>query len=269
MNVLKTIIVDDESLARRGLAIRLQHIPMVDVVAECCDGFEAIEAIATHSPDLIFLDIQMPGMSGFDVIKQLQTDNMPMVIFVTAYDEYAVDAFKVHAVDYVLKPIDDDRLHESIERAVSHHKQEDTSRTKEKLVEMVMGMTGASASSIEQMAEDAQPIKTWPEKLTIKDGSEIQFIKVAQIQWVDAAGDYMCVHAEGKTHIMRITMKQLESMLNPAVFLRVHRSTIVNADCINSAQTLNNGEYMLTLEGGSQLKVSRSYRDKVKHLLTA
>jgi len=269
MNVLKTIIVDDESLARRGLSIRLQHIPQVDVVAECRDGFEAIDAIIRHSPDLIFLDIQMPGMSGFDVIKQLQTDNMPLVIFVTAYDEYAVDAFKVHAIDYVLKPIDDDRLHEAIERAVDHREQEDNSRTKEKLVEMVMSMTGASASSIEQMAEDAQPIKSWPEKLTIKDGSEIQFIKVAQIQWVDAAGDYMCVHAEGKTHIMRITMKQLEAMLNPAVFLRIHRSTIVNADIIKSAQTLNNGEYMLTLEGGSQLKVSRSYRDKVKHLLTA
>ena len=269
MNVLRTIIVDDESLARRGLSLRLQHLPQVDVVAECRDGFEAIEAIAQHSPDLIFLDIQMPGMSGFDVIAQLQGDNMPLVIFVTAFDEYAVDAFKVHAVDYVLKPIDDDRLHEAVERAVDHREQEDTSRTKEKLVELVMGMTGASASSIEQMAEDAQPIKAWPEKLTIKDGSEIQFIKVAQIQWVDAAGDYMCVHAEGKTHIMRITMKQLEAMLNPAVFLRIHRSTIVNADIINSAQTLNNGEYMLTLEGGSQLKVSRSYRDKVKHLLTA
>ena len=269
MNSLSTIIVDDESLARRGLAIRLQHIPQIDVVAECRDGMEAIKAIAEHSPDLIFLDIQMPGMSGFDVIAQLQTDNMPLIIFVTAFDEYAVDAFKVHAVDYVLKPIDDDRLHEAIERAISHREQEEHSRTKEKLVELVMGMTGASASSIEQMAEDAEPIKAWPEKLTIKDGNEIQFIKVSNIQWIDAAGDYMCVHAEGKTHIMRITMKQLEHTLNPATFLRIHRSTIVNADNINSAQTLNNGEYMLTLEGGSQLKVSRSYRDRVKHLLTA
>jgi two-component system LytT family response regulator len=269
MNTLKTIIVDDESLARRGLSIRLQHIPQVDVVAECIDGFEALNAIAEHSPDLVFLDIQMPGMSGFDLLKELQTDNMPLIIFVTAYDEYAVDAFKVHAVDYVLKPIDDDRLHEAIERAVSHRQQEDASRTKEKLVELVMGMTGASASSITQMAEGAEPIKSWPDKISVKDGSDIQFIKVANIQWVDAAGDYMCVHEEGKTHIMRITMKQLEAMLNPSVFLRIHRSTIVNAEGISGAQTLNNGEYMLTLEGGSQLKVSRSYRDRVKHLLTA
>ena len=269
MNSLRTIIVDDESLARRGLAIRLQHIPEVDVIAECSDGTQAMKAIAEHSPDLVFLDIQMPGMTGFEVIEQLQADNMPLIIFVTAFDEYALDAFKVHAVDYVLKPIDDDRLHEAIQRAVSHQQQQESSRGKEKLIELVMGMTGASASSIEQMAEDAQPIKTWPDKISIKDGSEIQFIKVANIEWVDAAGDYMCVHAEGKTHIMRITMKQLEGMLDPAIFLRIHRSTIVNADGIVSAQTLNNGEYMLTLEGGSQLKVSRSYRDKVKHLLTA
>ena len=269
MNTLKAIIVDDESLARRGLSIRLQQIPQVDVIAECSDGYEALQAIAEHSPDLVFLDIQMPGMSGFDLIKQLQGDNMPLIIFVTAFDEYAVDAFKVHAIDYVLKPIDDDRLHEAIERAVNHRKQEDVSRTKEKLVELMMGMTGASASSITQMAEGAEPIKPWPDKISVKDGSEIQFIKVANIQWVDAAGDYMCVHADDKTHIMRITMKQLEAMLNPAIFLRIHRSTIVNADDITSAQTLNNGEYMLTLEGGSQLKVSRSYRDRVKHLLTA
>jgi two-component system LytT family response regulator len=269
MNSLKTIIVDDESLARRGLAIRLQHIPQIDVIAECGDGVAALKAISEHSPDLVFLDIQMPGMTGFDVIAHLQTDNMPLIIFVTAYDQYAVEALKVHAIDYVLKPIDDDRLHEAIERAINHREQEDSSRTKEKLVDLVMGMTGASASSIEQMAEDAEPIKAWPEKLTIKDGSEIQFIKVAHIKWIDAAGDYMCVHADGKTHIMRITMKQLENLLDPAVFLRIHRSTIVNADNISSAQTLNNGEYMLTLDGGSQLKVSRSFRDKVKHLLTA
>ncbi len=269
MNTLKTIIVDDESLARRGLAIRLQHMPQIDVIAQCRDGIEAIKAIAELSPDLVLLDIQMPGLDGFGVIEQLQADNMPLIIFVTAFDEYALDAFRVHAVDYVLKPIDDDRLHEAIERAVSHHTQEDSSRAKEKLVELVMSMTGASASTIEQMAEEGEPPKAWPDKLSIKDGSEIQIIKMADIGWVDAAGDYMCVHALGKTHIMRITMKQLEGMLNPAIFLRVHRSTIVNADSVVSAKTLNNGEYMLTLEGGAQLKVSRSYRDKVRHLLSA
>jgi two-component system, LytTR family, response regulator len=266
-NTLKTVIVDDESLARRGLSLRLQHLPMIDIVAECANGQEALVAVAEHDPDLLFLDIQMPGMDGFEVIANMQADQMPLVIFVTAFNEYAVEAFKVHAVDYVLKPIDDERLHEAVERAVAHHQQQETARSKEKLVDLVMGITGASASSIEQMAEHAETPKTWPDKITIKDGSEIQLIKVDDIAWVDAAGDYMCVHAAGQTHIMRITMKQLEALLDPARFLRIHRSTIVNSACINSAQTLNNGEYLLTIEGGAQLKVSRSYRDRIKHLL--
>jgi two-component system, LytTR family, response regulator len=269
MNRLKTIIVDDESLARRGLALRLQQFPMVDVIAECANGQQALEAIAEHSPDLVFLDIQMPGIDGFEVIRQLQADNLPMVIFVTAFDQYAVDAFKVHAVDYVLKPIDDDRLHEAIDRAVAHYSQEESERSKQRLMDLMMGMTGASAASIEEMVQTGKEPQQWPEKLVVKDGSDIHLIKIADIHWVDAAGDYMCIHAGGQTHIMRITMKQLEGMLNPARFVRIHRSTIINNDYISGAQTLGNGEYMLSLEGGAQLKVSRGYRDKVKQLLGA
>ncbi|MFT4823977.1 MAG: two-component system LytT family response regulator [Halioglobus sp.] len=268
MQRLSTIIVDDENLARRGLAIRLQHLPQVDVIAQCANGVEALQAIAEHSPDLVFLDIQMPGMNGFDVIGQLQSDNMPMVIFVTAYDEYAIDAFKVHAIDYVLKPIDDDRLHEAVERAVAHHQQEASSASKNKLIEMLMSMTGASASDVEQMANDSTAVNNWPERISIKDGNDIAFIRVSDIHWIDAAGDYMCIQSGGKTHIMRITMKELQALLDPSKFLRIHRSTIVNASHIVAAQTLNNGEYMLTLECESQLKVSRSYREAVKHLLT-
>ena len=136
-------------------------------------------------------------------------------------------------------------------------------------MELMMGMTGASASSIEEMAQGENSPQQWPEKLVVKDGSDIHLIKVADIHWVDAAGDYMCIHASGETHIMRITMKQLEAMLNPARFLRIHRSTIINTDYVNGAQTLGNGEYMLSLEGGAQLKVSRGYRDKVKQILGA
>ena len=264
---LTAVIVDDESLARRGLSLRLQEIPQIDVIAECANGPEALIAVAELSPDLLFLDIQMPGMDGFELIGQLQSDNMPMVIFVTAYDQYAVEAFKVHAVDYVLKPIDDDRLHEAVERAVAFHTNETSLRSKERLVDLVMGMTGASANSVEQMADRAGATPTYPEKLTIKDGSDIQFVRVDAISWIDAAGDYMCVHADGKTHIMRITMKQLESMLDPARFLRIHRSTIVNSSGITGAHTLTNGEYLLSLEGGTQLKVSRSYRDRIRELL--
>jgi two-component system LytT family response regulator len=269
MNTLRAIIVDDESLARRGLSLRLQQIPQVDVIAECPNGESALEAIAEHSQDLVFMAIQMPGMDGFSVVSQLQADNLPMVIFVTAYDEYAVDAFKVHAVDYVLKPIDDDRLHEAIERAVAHHSQEQSERTKQRLVELMMGMTGASARSIEQMATSDEPLQQWPEKLVIKDGNDIHLVKAEDIHWIDAAGDYMCIHAGGETHIMRITMKELEALLNPSRFLRIHRSTIINTQYVAGAQTLGNGEYLLALEGGAQLKVSRGYRDRVRQLLSA
>jgi two-component system LytT family response regulator len=270
MKALSAIIVDDEQLARRGLSVRLQQLPEVDVIAECCNGPEALNAVAEHAPDLLFLDIQMPGMDGFEVVEKLQGDDMPMVVFVTAYNEYAVDAFKVHAIDYVLKPIDDDRLHEAVQRAVQHREQEASSAGKEKLVKLVMSMTGETASNVEEMAEQGAPAnERWPEKITIKDGSDIQFIRVADIAWVDAAGDYMCIHAAGKTHIMRITMKQLEGMLNPAVFLRVHRSTIVNSAVITGAQTLTNGEFLLNLEGGTQLKVSRSYRERIREFLVS
>jgi two-component system LytT family response regulator len=268
MSTLSAVIVDDEQLARRGLSVRLKQLPKIEVVAECSNGHEALNAVAQHNPDLLFLDIQMPGMDGFEVVEKLQGDDIPMVIFVTAYNEYAVDAFKVHAIDYITKPIEEERLEEAIARARQHLEQERSSINKEKLVRLVMSMTGESAAQVEAMAEDAGNGKDrWPEKITVKDGSDIQFIRVPDIQWVDAAGDYMCIHAAGKTHIMRITMKQLEAMLNPAQFLRVHRSTIVNNKMITGAQTFSNGEFLLNLEGGTQLKVSRSYRDRIREFL--
>jgi two-component system LytT family response regulator len=249
--------------------VRLQQLPEVDVIAECANGPEALAAVAEHAPDLLFLDIQMPGMDGFEVVEKLQGDDMPMVIFVTAYNEYAVDAFKVHAIDYVLKPIDDDRLHEAVQRAVQHREQEASSAGKEKLVKLIMSMTGESALTSRPWRSRArQRDERWPEKITIKDGSDIQFIRVADIAWVDAAGDYMCIHAAGKTHIMRITMKQLEGMLNPAVFLRVHRSTIVNGRDHRRPDP-ENGEYLLNLEGGTQLKVSRSYKERIREFLVS
>ena len=265
MTRLRTIIVDDERLARRGLALRLQDIPQVELVAECANGREALQAIASHSPDLVFLDIQMPGMDGFDMICELQSDEMPMIIFVTAFDHYAVEAFRVHAVDYVLKPIDNERLLQATERAIARHTQQDPQLSKQHLVEMMQGMSGAESAS--QLVEPGEPAGKRVERLTIKDGGEFQFVRVADIRWIDAAGDYMCVHAGNKTHIMRTTMKQLEATLDPELFLRVHRSSIVNINYINGAQVYPNGEYLLTLEGDAQLKVSRSYGHKIRALL--
>lgn len=266
MKPLKAIIVDDEKLARRGLMLRLEMLDTVTVMAQCTNGEQALAAVTEFQPDLLFLDIQMPGMSGFDVVANLQADNLPMVIFVTAFDQYALDAFKIHAVDYVLKPIDDERLTEAVDRALSQREHKETLRSKDKLMELMMEMTGTNVSDVETMIESGNG-KLFPDTLNIKDGTDIQRVKVSDIQWIDAAGDYMCVHAAGKTHIMRKTMKELQTLLNPEVFLRIHRSTIVNSNCITGAQTLNNGEFMLSLQNDSQLKVSRSYRDKVKQLL--
>jgi two-component system LytT family response regulator len=264
MKPLRAIVVDDEKLARRGLALRLANNPQVDVIAECANGQEALQVIGSESPDLVFLDIQMPGMDGFDVVCELQADAMPLVIFVTAFDRYAIDAFKIHAVDYVLKPIDEERLDEAVSRAVARHALQSLGN-KQDLMALVSGRNEASAAK--ELVLDDAPAQQWPERLTIKDGNEFQFIRVAEIQWIDAAGDYMCVHAGGKTHIMRTTMKHLESSLDPDRFIRVHRSSIVNTNSIASAASHDNGEYVLTLEGGARLKVSRSYRDRIKSLL--
>ncbi len=264
MTSLRAIVVDDERLARRGLALRLAAIPQVEVVAECANGQEALKEIAAQSPDVVFLDIQMPGMDGFDVVCELQADAMPLIIFVTAFDQYAIDAFKVHALDYVLKPIDEERLAEAVERAVVRHAQQSIG-SKEELLAVISGRSESGGAR--ELVDDAPGEQQWPERLTIKDGSEFQLVKIADIEWVDAAGDYMCVHAAGKTHIMRTTMKRLESSLNPDTFIRVHRSSIVNANAIASAASHLNGEYVLTLTSGAQLKVSRSYRDRIKSFL--
>lgn len=257
-------MVDDENLARRGLAMRLAQIPQVELIAECANGQEALQVIHQESPDLVFLDIQMPGMDGFDLVCELQADAMPLIIFVTAFDQYAIEAFKVHAVDYVLKPLEHERLVEAVTRAVARHAQQHLG-SKDALMAMVSGRQADGQARELVPSDDAGSSR--PDRLTIKDGNQFQLIKTADIQWIDAAGDYMCVHARGKTHIMRTTMKRLEDSLDPDTFIRVHRSSIVNANAIESAESQLNGEYVLTLEGGAKLKVSRGYRDRVKGLL--
>ncbi len=264
MKPLRAIVVDDEKLARRGLALRLANIAQVEVIAECANGQEALRVIGTESPDLVFLDIQMPGMDGFDLVCELQADAMPLIIFVTAFDQYAIDAFRIHAVDYLLKPIDEERLEEAVERAVTRHAVS-AQNNKERLLALVSGRSDSGLAK--ELVSAAPSTRDWPERLTIKDGNNFQFIKISQIQWIDAAGDYMCVHVGGKTHIMRTTMKQLEASLDPEIFIRVHRSSIVNANSIVTATSHLNGEYVLTLEGGARLKVSRGYRERIKSLL--
>lgn len=265
MRELKAIVVDDESLARKGIVMRLADMQGIDVVDECSNGREALNAISRFQPDLVFLDIQMPGMSGFDVIGNLQQDNMPLVIFVTAFDKYAIEAFNVHAVDYLLKPVDEDRLNDAVDRARHHAEHKEAITDKQRLLELIISITGKPETSVTELLNDHADVKSWPNRLAIKDGDETTLLDIKDIDWVDAAGDYMCIHANGQTHIMRTTMKELEEQLDPGIFQRVHRSTIVNLDRIVKVCNHMNGEYFLVLSNGNSIKMSRSYKDKVKH----
>ena len=262
---LTTIIVDDESLARRGLKLRLAELDNIEIVAECKNGREAISAIRDFEPDLVFLDIQMPGLDGFGVVRELQADNMPLIVFVTAFDKYALNAFDIHAVDYVLKPIDESRLREAVARARERLAGTATDDQKQRLLEVIVDLTGKSESAIEEMLDTDE--ERYPDKLTIKDGSDVTLVPTHDIEWVDAAGDYMCVHAQGETHVMRSTMKDLETQLDPGTFQRIHRSTLVNLKRVVKLSSHINGEFFLTLDCGARLKMSRTYKNKVAHFL--
>lgn len=267
---IKAIIVDDELLARRGLVLRLAAYKDIEIVAECKSGREALKQIAKLGPDLVFLDIQMPGLSGFDVVEQMQGDDMPMVVFVTAFDKYAVEAFEVHAVDYVLKPIEDSRLELAIDRVRSQMNQSEVNNQKQRLIDLITNITGKKPSQIDQMLGNTNDLETlYPDKLAIKDQGSTTLVPIVDITWVEAAGDYMCIHSQNPkaVNVLRSTMKDLESKLNPAFFQRVHRSTIVNLDCIQKVCSHINGEYFLILDDDSKIKMSRSYRSKIKHII--
>lgn len=262
---IRALVVDDETLGRKGLMLRLQELGQVEVLRECQNGKEALEAIAELAPDLVFLDIQMPGMTGFEMVQRLQQDNMPLVIFVTAYDAYAINAFEVHAVDYLLKPIELERLAAAVDKARHRLENRRSEDEKKLLLDIVISLTGKSEQSVVELLRSGENPAKYSEKLAIKDGASTTFVPVRDIDWIDAAGDYMCVHVKGETLIMRTTMKELEDLLDPTVFQRVHRSTIVNLDRVEKVSSHINGEFHLTLSCGTSLKMSRSYKDKVKH----
>ena len=260
MSALRALVVDDEHLARRGMVMRLAGIPDIEVVRECKNGEEALTAVQDEAPDVVFLDIQMPGLTGFDLVQELQADTMPSIVFVTAFDAYAVDAFRINAVDYLLKPVEDDRLREAVEKVRQVHSARDAVVEKAQLLDLVVSLGGSTADSETQDAPT-------PGFLPIKDEGEIRFVPFDLIEWVDAAGDYMCVHAGGETHIMRSTMKELVARLSDPRFIRIHRSTVVNRDCIGSVLPQSSGEFTLTLKNGTRLKVSRGHKDAIKELI--
>ena len=265
---LKVIIVDDEPLARRGLRLRLENLGGVEVIAECGNGREAKEQILGLKPDVAFLDIQMPGVTGLELVQLLPEEEIPQIVFVTAYDQYAVEAFEVNAVDYVLKPIEEDRLSRALQRVREKLGSENIAAQREQLLEAVADLTQETPAVLEEkLAAGELGNSRYPEKIAIKDSGKITLVPAREIDWIDAAGDYMCVHANGETHVMRITMKELEQQLDPKVFQRIHRSTIVNLKRVREICAHINGEYHLVLNNGERLKMSRSYKNKVQHFI--
>jgi two-component system LytT family response regulator len=264
--ILKTLIVDDESLARRGLVYRLKNIADINIVGEACNGREALKLIKELNPDLVFLDIQMPGISGFEVVQQLDIETMPIILFLTAYDEYAVRAFEVNALDYILKPIDEDRLHQVLDKVRANLSQKLALKHKSLLLKLASDISGETIRSLDELenTDVADLVQKEPSRLAIRDGGHTTWVNQNDIEWIDAAGDYMCVQSLGVTHIMRKTMKELEKELDESILQRIHRSTIVNIRQVREMESHINGEYFLTLESGHRVKLSRTYKDKLK-----
>ncbi|WP_226645901.1 LytR/AlgR family response regulator transcription factor [Microbulbifer variabilis] len=269
MNKLTVVLVDDEPLALRLLQSMFEEFPDIEITACCRNGREALQAVSEYSPDLLVLDVQMPGMNGFDVVSRLQADTMPLVIFATAFDEYALKAFEVHAVDYVLKPLDIARLETAIDRARQRlqlalvSKKDIHQEEKNRLLRSIEELSTAK----EQASETPSPAIN--NRLAIKDRGCITMVNQQDIEWIDAAGDYMCVHVKGETHVMRSTIKDLQKQLCPDNFKRIHRSTLVNLNYIEHIKVLTKGEYFLTLTSGAKVKVSRNYRLPIKEFLEA
>jgi two-component system, LytTR family, response regulator len=246
------LIVDDEPLARERIRSFLAEDEELKVCAECVDGLEAVAAIETYSPDLVFLDIQMPELTGFGVIDTIGVEKMPLTIFVTAYDQYAIQAFEAHALDYLLKPYDEERFQKTLRRA----KEQLEKRNHDEL-----------HKQLSKLLSDVTPKTECIRRIVVKDAGKIFFVLVDEILWIDAAGNYLDLHTKDKTHCIRETMKKIESKLNPKQFVRIHRSTIVNLNHIQEMQAYLNNDFIIILTNGDKVVLSRNYRVKMEEAL--
>ena len=257
---IRTLIVDDEKLAIQGLQLRLEPYSDVEIIGTCANGREAIRAIKTEKPDLVFLDIQMPGFDGFSVVKGVMEIEPPLFVFVTAYEEHAIRAFEANAVNYLMKPVDEDKLADTIDRVRSRIAEKKSAEEAEKLKDV---LAEVAPEAMDQMPTDEESVGRYEKLINVKDRGQIFRVDVESIEHIEAAGDYMCIYTGDNSLILRETMKDLERRLDPRVFQRVHRSTIVNLDQVRQVKPHTNGECFLVLDSGSQVKVSRSYRDVV------
>ncbi|RYY28281.1 MAG: response regulator transcription factor [Sphingomonadales bacterium] len=260
---IRTILVDDEPLAIQGLELRLQEHEDVEIIDKCSNGREAIRAIKTHKPDLVFLDIQMPGFDGFSVVQGLMEVEPPLFVFVTAYSDHAIRAFEAQAMDYLMKPVEPARLADTIERVRQRLTEKRGVEEVEKLKEVLAEVAPDAADEMAAADNGEMASNRFEKLINIKDRGQIFRVDVDTIERIDAAGDYMCIYTGDNTLILRETMKDLEKRLDPRRFQRVHRSTIVNLDLVKQVKPHTNGECFLVLDSGASVKVSRSYRDVV------
>jgi len=261
---IRTILVDDEKLATQGLQLRLEAHPDVEIVDTAQNGREAIRKIKTHKPDLVFLDIQMPGFDGFSVIQGLMEVEPPLVVFVTAYSDHAIRAFEAQAVDYLVKPVEPERLADALDRVRQRLTEKRGAAEVERLKTVLAEVAPEAADDYDaEVHTDAHAADRYEKMINIKDRGQIFRVDVDSIERIDAAGDYMCIYTADNSLILRETMKDLEKRLDPRNFQRVHRSTIVNLSQVKQVKPHTNGECFLVLGSGAQVKVSRSYRDVV------
>ena len=257
---IRVLIVDDEPLAREGIRLLLKQEPGFSVVGESSDGVSAADAIKRLKPDLVFLDIQMPGMSGFELLAKLPPKELPMVIFVSAYDRYAIKAFDIHAMDYLLKPVDTARFHEACQRAKRLVKERHTQEFNERLVAMLNSLRTASEPPVAH--------SDYLTRFAVKDGERVYFVAADEVDWIGAANYYAELHSGKKLHLLREALNTLQTKLDPRHFLRIHRSTIVNISRIREVRRGFGSDYLVVLTDGTQLKSGRSYRPQLDRLLS-
>jgi len=245
----RVVIADDEPLARERLRMLLEGEPGLTIVAECSDGPSTIDAIRRTAPDLVFLDVQMPGGTGFDVVGALEHGPTPLFVFVTAFDKYALKAFDVHALDYLLKPFDRERFMQALARARQHLERPSDGDLRRRLLALV---------------RDLEPSAPRPDRFVIKSGGRVFFVRADEIDWIEAAGNYVKVHVGSDAHLLRETMNAVEAQLPRDTFYRIHRCHIVNIERVKELQPWFNGEYVVLLRTGARLTLSRGYREKLQ-----
>ncbi|MBX7150386.1 LytTR family DNA-binding domain-containing protein [bacterium] len=257
---IKTVIVDDEPLARRRIKKLISAQPDIELFAECNNGKDALTVIENAHPDLVFLDVQMPEWNGFDVIERMDIQSLPVIIFVTAYDTYAIKAFDVHAIDYILKPFDDERFFHALDRAREFIRHKETGEWAKRIYNMITGIHP-------ERPPESVEVSRYLDRIVVKSSGRIHFVPVETVDWIEASGKYLDIHSGKATHRIRESISELEHKLDPGKFLRIHRSYIINIDCIREMQSWHKGEYVVILNNDVKLITGKGYRSNLNVLL--